>query len=63
MKFRAGSTLHCRLGGNDYGDGYITGTQENISVMQMVLGNSAPQPPPPGLRAVRSRLRDRQRNL
>jgi LCP family protein required for cell wall assembly len=48
VKFRAGTTLHCRLGGNDYGDGYITGTQENISVVQMVLGNSAPQPPPPG---------------
>jgi hypothetical protein len=48
VKFRAGSTLHCRLGGNDYGDGYITGTQENISFVQMVLGNSAPQPPPPG---------------
>jgi LCP family protein required for cell wall assembly len=48
VKFRAGSTLHCRLGGKDYGDGYITGTQENISVIQMVIGNSAPQPPPPG---------------
>ena len=48
VKFRAGSTLHCRLGGKDYGDGYITGDQENISVIQMVLGNSAPQPPPPG---------------
>jgi LCP family protein required for cell wall assembly len=48
VKFRAGTTLHCRLGGNDYGDGYITGTQENIAVVQMVLGNSAPQPPPPG---------------
>jgi LCP family protein required for cell wall assembly len=48
VKFRAGSTLHCRLGGRDYGDGYITGDQENIAVIQMVLGNSAPQPPPPG---------------
>jgi LCP family protein required for cell wall assembly len=48
VKFRAGSTVRCRLGGNDYGDGYITGTQENIAVIQMVLGNSAPQPPPPG---------------
>jgi LCP family protein required for cell wall assembly len=48
VKFRAGTTLHCRLGGKDYGDGYITGTQENISVIQMVIGNSAPQPPPPG---------------
>jgi LCP family protein required for cell wall assembly len=48
VKFRAGGTLHCRLGGKDYGDGYITGTEENIAVVQMVIGNSAPQPPPPG---------------
>jgi LCP family protein required for cell wall assembly len=48
VKFRAGTTLHCRLGGKDYGDGYITGTEENIAVVQMVIGNSAPQPPPPG---------------
>lgn len=48
IKFRAGAALHCRLGGRDYGDGYITGTEENIAVIQMVLGNSAPQPPPPG---------------
>jgi len=48
VKFRAGSTLHCRLGGDETGDGYITPTQENFSVIQMVLGNSAPQPPPPG---------------
>jgi polyisoprenyl-teichoic acid--peptidoglycan teichoic acid transferase len=48
VKFRAGATLHCRLGGKDYGDGYITGTEENIAVIQMVIGNSAPQPPPPG---------------
>jgi LCP family protein required for cell wall assembly len=48
VKFRAGSTLHCRLGGRDYGDGFITGDQENIAVIQMVLGKSAPQPPPPG---------------
>ena len=47
LKFRAGSTLHCRLGGRSLGDGYITGDQENINVIQMVLGNSAPQPPPP----------------
>jgi LCP family protein required for cell wall assembly len=48
VKFRAGSTLHCRLGGRDLGDGFITGDQENIAVIQMVLGISAPQPPPPG---------------
>jgi polyisoprenyl-teichoic acid--peptidoglycan teichoic acid transferase len=48
VKFRAGATLHCRLGGRDLGDGYITGDETNIAVIQMVLGNSAPQPPPPG---------------
>jgi LCP family protein required for cell wall assembly len=47
VKFRAGSVLHCRLGGSSFG-GYIVGSQENVSVIQMVLGNSAPQPPPPG---------------
>jgi LCP family protein required for cell wall assembly len=53
VKFRAGAsnTLHCRLGGSatDIGGGsYIVGTQENITVLQEVLGNSAPQPPSPG---------------
>jgi len=45
VKFRAGSVLHCRLGGHDYGDGYITPDQDNIGVIQEVLGRSAPQPP------------------
>jgi LCP family protein required for cell wall assembly len=48
VKFRAGDTVHCRLGGSATGSGYITGTQENIQVVQEVLGNSAPQPPAPG---------------
>lgn len=48
VKFRAGSVVHCRLGGNDYGDGYITPNQDNIAVIQEVLGKSAPQPPAPG---------------
>ena len=48
VKFRAGSVMHCRLGGNDYGDGYITPNQDNIAVIQEVLGKSAPQPPAPG---------------
>jgi LCP family protein required for cell wall assembly len=48
IKFRAGATMHCRLGGKDLGDGYITGDETNIAVIQMVLGNSAAQPPPPG---------------
>ena len=51
VKFRAGTTLHCRLGGTSAdigGASYIIGTQENISVIQEVLGNAAPQPPSPG---------------
>jgi LCP family protein required for cell wall assembly len=51
VKFRAsgGNTLHCRLGGEATsigGGSYIVGTQENFQVIQTVLGNSAPQPPP-----------------
>jgi LCP family protein required for cell wall assembly len=48
VKFRAGDVLHCRLGGSATGSGFITSTQENIQVVQEVLGNSAPQPPAPG---------------
>jgi polyisoprenyl-teichoic acid--peptidoglycan teichoic acid transferase len=50
VKFRAssGGTLHCRLGGSATGNGFITSTQENIQVVQEVLGHSAPQPPAPG---------------
>jgi LCP family protein required for cell wall assembly len=49
VKFRAGNVVHCRLGGSATGNGFITSTQENIQVVQEVLGNSAPQPPAPGL--------------
>jgi LCP family protein required for cell wall assembly len=51
VKFRAGHTLHCRLGGtseNIGGGDYIVGNAENIRVIDEVLGNSAPQPPPKG---------------
>jgi len=48
VKFRAGDVIHCRLGGSVSGSGIITSTQENISVVQEVLGNSAPQQPAPG---------------
>jgi LCP family protein required for cell wall assembly len=53
VKFRASGshTLHCRLGGTAgyfNGQSVIVGSQENISVIQMVQGNTAPQPPPPG---------------
>ena len=46
LKFRAGTTLHCRLGGNADG-GYITPSEDNPPVMLMFTGRSAPQPPPP----------------
>jgi len=50
---RAGqkNALHCRLGGTATsigGASEIVGTEENISVVQMVTGRAAPQPPPPG---------------
>jgi LCP family protein required for cell wall assembly len=46
LKFRAGTTLHCRLGGREDG-GYIDPSEDNPKVLLMVLGKSAPQPPPP----------------
>jgi LCP family protein required for cell wall assembly len=51
VKFRAGSTLHCRLGGTPTsigGGDYIVGSSENIRVIDEVLGQSAPRPPPKG---------------
>jgi LCP family protein required for cell wall assembly len=51
VKFRAGNTIHCRLGGTGYtnslGD-VIIGSSENIRVIDTVLGQSAPQPPEKG---------------
>ncbi len=44
---RATSPLPARRLG-DAATAYITSTQENIQVVQEVLGNSAPQPPAPG---------------
>ena len=51
VKFRSGNTVHCRLGGtaeNIGGGDYIIGSSENIRVIDEVLGQSAPQPPPKG---------------
>jgi LCP family protein required for cell wall assembly len=51
VKFRAGSTIHCRLGGTAEtigGGSYIVGTAENIRVIDEVLGQSAPQRPTKG---------------
>jgi polyisoprenyl-teichoic acid--peptidoglycan teichoic acid transferase len=46
---RAGEkdALHCRLGGSSAG-GDIIGDEDNIAVIGMVTGKSAPQPPRPG---------------
>jgi LCP family protein required for cell wall assembly len=46
IKFRAGTTLHCRLGGRADG-GYIDPSEDNQAVILMVTGKAAPQPPPP----------------
>jgi LCP family protein required for cell wall assembly len=42
-----GNALHCRLGGTAAG-GDIIGSEDNISVIGMVTGAAAPQPPRPG---------------
>jgi LCP family protein required for cell wall assembly len=47
LKFRAGTTLHCRLGGTPDG-GYLDWSEDNPKVILEFLGRSAPQPPPPG---------------
>jgi len=47
----ASQQIKCRLGGTATtigGVDYIIGTEENVSVIAMVTGQSAPQPPPPG---------------
>jgi hypothetical protein len=41
------NALHCRLGGTAAG-GDIVGSEDNIAVIAMVTGQSAPQPPRPG---------------
>ena len=46
LKFRAGQTIHCRLGGTWTGS-YIDPSEDNRPVILMVRGESAIQPPPP----------------
>ncbi len=51
VEFRARQSLSCRLGGSlaDIGGAsVILGSEDNPEVIQMVLGESAPQPSPPG---------------
>ena len=50
-KFRAGASLHCRLGGDAVtfgGESFISSSEDNRNVIAMFLGRSAPQPPRPG---------------
>jgi LCP family protein required for cell wall assembly len=52
VKFRAAddATLRCRLGGEPTeldGIFYLVASEANVSVVAMVTGDSAPQPPPP----------------
>jgi anionic cell wall polymer biosynthesis LytR-Cps2A-Psr (LCP) family protein len=51
VKFRAGSNIHCRLGGDAQvinGQDVLTPNEDNRAVISMFTGESAPQPPPPG---------------
>jgi anionic cell wall polymer biosynthesis LytR-Cps2A-Psr (LCP) family protein len=53
VKYRTpdSGVINCRLGGtiaNVDGQSVILGSEENVSVIAMVTGESAPQPPPPG---------------
>jgi LCP family protein required for cell wall assembly len=51
VKFRAGSVVRCRLGGDlesSYLGSIIHPTPENRSVILTLTGDSAPQPPAPG---------------
>jgi anionic cell wall polymer biosynthesis LytR-Cps2A-Psr (LCP) family protein len=51
VRFRSGSSLRCRLGGDPTtvdGESVLVGSEDNASVISMWLGRSAPLPPPKG---------------
>jgi LCP family protein required for cell wall assembly len=51
IKFRASRTLECHLGGTPAsigGQDVLEPSEQNAAVVQMFLGNQAPEPPPPG---------------
>ncbi|HYX84524.1 MAG TPA: LCP family protein [Gaiellales bacterium] len=51
LKFRAGRTLECHLGGTPLligGEDVLQASEQNPAVVQMFLGTQAPQPPPKG---------------
>lgn len=50
-RFRAGRTIHCRLGGDAVsigGQSFLDPSEDNRNVVAMFLGVTAPQPPRPG---------------
>jgi polyisoprenyl-teichoic acid--peptidoglycan teichoic acid transferase len=51
VRFRAGSSLRCRLGGEPTsigGESLLLGSEDNAAVISMWLGRTAPLPPPKG---------------
>lgn len=51
VRFRAGESLRCKLGGDPAtigGESVILGSEDNASVVAMFLGRSTPLPPPKG---------------
>jgi LCP family protein required for cell wall assembly len=51
VRFRASQSLHCRLGGEPAsvgGESVLLGSEDNLSVISMFLGRSAPLPPAKG---------------
>ncbi len=51
IKFRAGRTLQCHLGGTPLvlgGQDVLQSSEQNAAIVQMFLGDSAPQPAPKG---------------
>jgi polyisoprenyl-teichoic acid--peptidoglycan teichoic acid transferase len=51
IRFRSSSSLRCRLGGEPSslgGESVILGSEDNVAVISMWLGQSAPLPPPKG---------------
>ena len=51
IRFRSSSSLRCRLGGepsSSGGESVLLGSEDNVAVISMWLGNSAPLAPPKG---------------
>jgi polyisoprenyl-teichoic acid--peptidoglycan teichoic acid transferase len=51
IRFRSSGSLRCRLGGEPSslgGESVIVGSEDNVAVISMWLGQSAPLPPPKG---------------